>query len=118
MWTKDALQDLIQTRLGDRRLILRANREPYLHRFARGTSECVRPAGGLVSALETVVRAGGGIWVAHGSGNADRRTADAKGHLGVPPGDSQYTLRRIWLTKEQQEGYYNGAANEGLWPLC
>jgi alpha,alpha-trehalose-phosphate synthase [UDP-forming] len=118
MWTKEALQQLIQTKLGARRLILVANRQPYLHRFVGGKIECVPPASGMVSALEPIMRACGGVWVAHASGNADRRTADATGHLGVPPGDPQYTLRRVWLTKEQQEGYYNGAANEGLWPLC
>jgi alpha,alpha-trehalose-phosphate synthase [UDP-forming] len=118
MWTKDALQELIQNKLGGRKLILVGNREPYLHRFVGNQIECVPPASGMVSALEPIMRACGGVWIAHGSGNADRRTADAKGRLAVPPDEPQYTLRRIWLTKEQQEGYYNGAANEGLWPLC
>lgn len=118
MWTKTGLQDLIQSKLGDRRLILVANREPYLHHFVGGKIECVPPVSGMVTALEPIMRACGGVWIAHGSGNADRRTADAGGHLAVPPDDPQYTLRRVWLTKEQQEGYYNGAANEGLWPLC
>ncbi len=118
MWTKDALQDLIQTKLGGRRFILVANREPYLHRFVGGKIECVPPASGMVSALEPIMRACGGVWIGHGSGSADRRAADATGHLAVPPDDPHYTLRRVWLTKEQQEGYYDGAANEGLWPLC
>ena len=118
MWTKNALRDMIRAKLGDHRLLLVANREPYLHRFVGGKIECVPPASGMVSALEPIMRACGGVWIAHGSGNADRRTADASGHIGVPPGDPQYTLRRVWLTKEQQDGYYNGAANEGLWPLC
>jgi len=118
MWTKDALQELLQSKLGDRRLILVANREPYLHRFSQGRIECVPPASGMVTALEPIMRACDGIWIAHGSGNADRRTADASGHLLVPPDDPQYTLRRVWLSKAQEEGYYNGAANEGLWPLC
>ena len=118
MWTKNALQELIQTKLGEHRLLLVGNREPYLHRFASGKIECVPPASGMVSALEPIMRACGGIWVAHGSGNADRRTADAAGRLQVPPHEPRYTLRRVWLTKGQEEGYYNGAANEGLWPLC
>ncbi len=118
MWTKDALQELIRTRLGGHRFILVANREPYLHRFVGEKVECVPPASGMVSALEPIMRACGGVWIAHGSGNADRRTSDAAGRLRVPPGNPLYMLRRVWLTKEQQEGYYNGAANEGLWPLC
>jgi alpha,alpha-trehalose-phosphate synthase [UDP-forming] len=118
MWTKNALQELIQTKLGDRRLILVGNREPYLHRFVDGKIQCEPPASGMVSALEPIMRACGGVWIAHASGNADRRAADSRGRLQVPPENPQYTLRRVWLTKDQQEGYYNGAANEGLWPLC
>jgi trehalose 6-phosphate synthase len=118
MWTKEALHELIQTKLRGHKLILVANREPYQHRYAGGAIECVPPASGMVSAMEPIMRACGGIWVAHGSGNADRRTADAGGHLAVPPDDPSYTLRRVWLTKEQENGYYYGLSNEGLWPLC
>jgi alpha,alpha-trehalose-phosphate synthase [UDP-forming] len=118
MWTKDALHDLVQKRLGDRQLVLLANREPYQHRYVGGRIECVPPASGMVSALEPILRACGGVWVAHASGNADRRMVDAHDHLRVPPEDPRYTLRRVWLTKDQQDGYYNGLANEGLWPLC
>ena len=118
MWTKDALQDLIQTRLGDRQLMLVSNREPYQHRYASGRIECVPPASGMVSALEPILRACGGVWVAHGSGSADRRTVDASDHIRVPPDDPRYSLRRVWLSKAQEEGYYNGLANGGLWPLC
>jgi trehalose 6-phosphate synthase len=118
MWTRDALQELSQTKLGDHRLILVANREPYLHRYAGNRIECVPPASGMVSALEPIMRACGGVWIAHGSGNADRRTTDAQGHIRVPPNDPSYTLRRLWLTREQEDGYYYGLANEGLWPLC
>src|ERR1700679_375270 len=117
MWTKDALQDLIQTRLGDRQLMLLSNREPYHHRYASGRIECVPPASGMVSALDPILRACGGVWVAHGSGNADRQTVDAHGCLRVPPDEPVYTLRRIWLTKAQEEGYYNSLCNGGLWPL-
>ena len=118
MWTKDALQELIQAQLRDHQFLLVANREPYQHRFAGGRIECVPPASGMVSALEPIMRACGGVWVGHGSGNADRRTVDAHAHIRVPPGDPSYTLRRVWLTKEQEDGYYNGLSNEGLWPLC
>ena len=118
MWTKDALHELIRTQLGDRRLILVGNREPYQHRDVGGFLECMPPASGMVSALEPILCASGGIWVAHGSGDADRRTVDPHDHVSVPPDDPQYTLRRVWLTKAQEDGYYYGLANEGLWPLC
>lgn len=118
MWTKDSLHDLIQSRLGDHQFILVANREPYHHHYRAGQIECVPPVSGMVSALEPIMRACGGVWIAHGSGTADRRTVDAHDHIRVPPDDPSYTLRRIWLTKEQEDGYYYGLANEGLWPLC
>src|SRR5258708_7685193 len=118
MWTKDALQDMIQTQVGDRRFILVSNREPYQHRYAGGRIECVPPASGMVSALEPILCASGGVWIAHGSANADRKTVDSRDPLRVPPDDPQYTLRRVWLTKAQEDGYYYGLSNEGLWPLC
>jgi len=118
MWTKEILQDLIQTQLRDHQLILVANRQPYSHRFVGGRIECVPPAAGLVSALDPIMRACGGTWIAHGSGDADRVTTDADGRLQVPPDHPDYTLRRVWLTREQEDGYYYGLANEGLWPLC
>jgi trehalose 6-phosphate synthase len=119
MWTKDALHELIVTRLQGYQFIVVANREPFSHRFTadRGI-ECVRPASGMVSALDPILRACGGVWVGHGSGDADRRTADERGHIRVPPEDPAYTLRRVWLTKEQENGYYNGLCNGALWPIC
>ena len=80
--------------------------------------EWMRPASGLVTALDPVMRASGGTWIAHGSGNADRETADARGRVTVPPDRPSYTLRRVWLTPEEEQGYYYGCANNALWPLC
>lgn len=118
MWTKEALHELIQNKLRDYLLIVVANREPYIHRYAGKRIECIFPASGMATALDPILKACGGIWVGHGSGDADRETVDAHNHVQVPPDDPQYTLRRVWLTKEQEEGYYYGLANEGLWPLC
>jgi trehalose 6-phosphate synthase len=119
MWTKDALHQLIGRKLRDYQFIVVANREPYVHRYTADRQiEWVAPASGMVSALDPIMRACGGVWIAQGSGEADRKTADAHGRVGVPPDDPAYTLRRLWLTKEQENGYYYGLANEGLWPLC
>ena len=118
MWNKEALHDLIQTKLRDYQLIVVANREPYIHRHVGKRIECIFPASGMVTALDPILKACGGIWVGHGSGDADRETVDAHDRVQVPPDEPQYTLRRVWLTKEQEEGYYYGLANEGLWPLC
>lgn len=118
MWTADRLAVHVRDRLEDGRLFVVSNREPYMH-IRRGKSvELTVPASGLVTAIEPVLRACDGTWVAHGSGDADVDMVDARDRLLVPPDDPRYTLRRVWLTKEEEEGYYYGFANEGLWPLC
>jgi trehalose-6-phosphate synthase len=71
-----------------------------------------------VTALEPILRACDGMWVASGSGDADRETVDEQGHVRVPPDKPEYTLRRVWLSKEIEDGHYYGFSNEGLWPLC
>src|SRR3954470_10783701 len=118
IWTADRLAVHIRARLEDSRLFVVSNREPYIH-LRRGKSvEVSQPAMGLVTALEPVLRACGGTWVAHGSGDADVDAVDGNDRLLVPPDDPRYTLRRVWLSKEEEQGYYYGFANEGLWPLC
>ena len=118
IWTPERLAVHVRSRLDEGRLFVVSNREPYTH-VRRGKSiEVNVPASGLVTALEPVLRACGGTWVAHGSGDADAETVDASDRLMVPPDDPHYTLRRVWLSKEEEEGYYYGFANEGLWPLC
>jgi trehalose 6-phosphate synthase len=112
------LHDLVAAKLGPRKLIVVANREPYIHRY-RGTHiECIRPASGMATALHPIMAAAGGTWIGHGSGDADRATVDAADRVEVPPEEPAYTLRRVWLTREQEEGFYYGLSNEGLWPLC
>jgi len=118
IWTADRLAVHVQSRLADGRLFVVSNREPYTHVQKGKSIEVNVPASGLVTALEPVLCACGGTWVAHGSGDADTETVDSHDRLLVPPDDPHYTLRRVWLTKEEEEGYYYGFANEGLWPLC
>ncbi|MBN1282344.1 MAG: trehalose-6-phosphate synthase [Proteobacteria bacterium] len=95
-----------------------SNREPYVHNWREGKISVSRPASGLVTAIDPMLRASRGTWIAHGSGNADRSVVDEKGRVKVPPGKDLYTLRRVWLTKEEEQGYYYGLSNETLWPLC
>jgi trehalose 6-phosphate synthase len=117
-WTADRLAADIKSRVGPGRLFVVSNREPFMHMRSRRSVEVTVPPSGLVTALEPVLNASDGTWIAHGSGTADRETSDRHGRLRVPPEDPRYTLRRVWLTKEEEEGYYYGFANEGLWPLC
>jgi len=118
MWTADRLAVQVQTRLDGSRLFVVSNREPYLHQRNGKSLEVVVPPSGLVTALEPVLDACDGTWIAHGSGDADPEVVDTHDRLRVPPDDPRYTLRRVWLSKEEEEGYYYGFANEGLWPLC
>jgi alpha,alpha-trehalose-phosphate synthase [UDP-forming] len=118
VWSKKSLHDLARETLSDHRFIVVSNREPYIHRRKENGIECVKPASGMATAIDPMMRACGGIWIAHGSGDADRECADSKGRLPVPPENPMYTLRRVWLTKDQERGYYYGLANRGLWPLC
>ncbi len=118
IWTAERLAVHVRSRLGDGRLFVVSNREPYMHRRRGKSIEVSVPASGLVTAIEPVLCACGGTWVAHGAGDADTETVDSHSRLMVPPDDPHYTLRRVWMSKEEEEGYYYGFANEGLWPLC
>jgi alpha,alpha-trehalose-phosphate synthase [UDP-forming] len=119
-WTQTKLRDLVLAKLGENALYVVSNREPYIHAFddITGQAKWTRPASGVVTALDPVLRACGGTWIAHGSGNADKKFVNSKNKLGVPPDDNRYILKRVWLSKPEEEGYYYGFANEGLWPLC
>ncbi len=118
VWNPDSLRRLLHKQLAGERILVVSNREPYIHVKTGERIEVSRPASGLVTAVEPVMRACSGTWIAHGGGSADRETVDAHDRVGIPPEHPEYTLRRIWLTKEEEDGYYYGFANEGLWPLC
>src|SRR5713226_2109222 len=118
LWTADRLRANIRRRLHANSLFVVSNREPYQHFRGNRGIEVRVPASGLVTALEPILCACDGTWIAHGSADADRETVDANDRLRVPPDHPRYTLRRLWLTKEEEEGYYLGFANEGIWPLC
>ncbi len=118
IWDQQALRATLRSELHGNDVIVVANREPYIHTRTAEGIRLQHPASGLVTALEPVMRACSGTWIAHGSGSADRETVDRSDRIAVPPEHPIYQLRRIWLTKEEEAGYYAGFANEGLWPLC
>jgi trehalose-6-phosphate synthase len=118
-WGPEALRRILRQDLKGDEVLIVSNREPYIHtRRTDNVIEIQRPASGLVTALEPIVRATSGTWIAHGAGNADRETVDRNDHVMVPPDHPSYRIRRVWLSKEEEQGYYFGFANEGLWPLC
>ena len=118
LWTADRLAVHVRDRLGNGKLFAVSNREPYIHVARKGTTEVIVPPSGLVTALEPILRACDGTWVAHGSGTDDAAFVDEHDRLRVPPDEKRYTLRRVWLSPEEEAGYYEGFSNEGLWPLC
>jgi trehalose-6-phosphate synthase len=118
IWTPERLNEEMKQLLQDKKLIVVSNREPYMHIRVGKEIQCIMPASGMVTALEPILKACGGLWIASGSGDADRETVDENDKVLVPPLEGKYTLRRVWLTKEQEDHFYYGFSNEGLWPLC
>jgi trehalose-6-phosphate synthase len=120
LWTAERLRVSVRNKLQSKPLFVVSNREPYMHVHSERDRSVgvIVPASGVVTALEPVLTACNGTWIAHGSGSADREVVDGHDHLRVPPDDPAYTLRRVWLTNEEEKGYYAGFSNEGLWPLC
>lgn len=117
-WNSKALKEILNSELVGDEVLIVSNREPYIHVRKNNKIEIQFPASGLVTALEPIMRACSGTWIAHGSGNADKEVVDKNDHVRVPPDDPSYKIRRVWLTKEEEQGYYYGFANEGLWALC
>jgi trehalose-6-phosphate synthase len=118
MWTKERLDALVQEKLQDYLFIVVSNREPYIHSYSGREIVTQVPASGLTVALDPVMQACGGTWIAHGSGDADRAVADKDNKVAVPPSDPRYSLKRAWLSWEEEKGYYYGFSNQALWPLC
>ena len=117
-WTPESLRAILYGELRGEDVIVVSNREPYIHQRDGEHIEVQQPASGLVTALEPIMRACSGTWIAHGSGSADRDVVDKHDRVAVPPENPAYHIRRVWLTKEEEAGYYYGFSNEGLWPLC
>ncbi|MBI4038979.1 trehalose-6-phosphate synthase [Candidatus Daviesbacteria bacterium] len=116
-WTAHRLKEYSKDILGSRPIIVVSNREPFIH-TKNGNINYYVPASGMVTAIEPLINACGGTWIAHGSGNADKLVVDSEDKIKVPPDDPKYTLKRVWLTEQEEKGYYLGFSNGGLWPLC
>lgn len=117
-WSASTLKEILQNELSGDEVLILSNREPYIHEKVNGKIEVKVPASGLVTALEPIMRACSGTWIAHGSGSADKEVVDSNDHVEVPPEKPSYKIRRVWLSREEENEYYYGFSNEGLWPLC
>ena len=118
IWTPERLNEEMKQILENKMMVVVSNREPYMHVHAGKEIKCIVPASGMVTAMEPILKACGGLWIASGSGDADKETVDKNDKVQVPPYENKYTLRSVWFTKEQENHYYYGFSNEGLWPLC
>lgn len=117
-WDPINLRKILVEELSGEEVLVVSNRQPYIHNRKGTEIEVQSPASGLVTALEPILKACSGVWIAHGNGTADKDIVDDRCRVRVPPGREQYEIHRVWLTKEEEHGYYYGFANEGLWPLC
>ncbi len=117
-WTRERLQLFVKDALKGRKIFVVANREPYIHKKIGDQISYYVPASGIVTALEPVMQACGGMWIGHGSGNADKLVVDERDRVEVPPKEPRYTLKRVWLSDKEEQGYYLGFSNESIWPLC
>src|SRR4051812_1083287 len=104
-WTKEQLGQAVTKNLHGSKLIVVSNREPYIHVNTEQGIHCKRPASGMAAALDPILRTSGGVWIAHGSGDADRATVDRHDRVAVPPEEPAYTLRRVWLPKKLEDEY-------------
>jgi len=116
-WTADHLRSLLRIQLRGEQVIVLSNREPWIHDRENGKITVHQPASGLVTAIEPIVAACNGTWIAHGSGSADRDVTDTQDTIALPPDQPAYRLRRIWLSEEEVSAYYDNMSNRGLWPM-
>lgn len=117
-WDATKIREILNRELSGDEVIVVSNRQPYAHNYSNGKIEVSSPASGLVTAVEPILRACSGVWIAHGNGSADKDVVDSFGRIKVPPDSGEYEIHRIWLTEEEVNRYYSGFSNEGLWPLC
>ena len=118
IWNKQNLHRLAKANLSDYLFIVVSNREPYIHSYTDSEIRCESAVGGMTKALDPVLSATGGTWIAHGSGDADRAVVNSQSKVMVPPEEPLYALKRVWLSEEEVDGYYHGFSNQALWPLC
>ncbi len=117
-WSAETLFALVRNNLPSEQIITVSYRQPYTHSKSPDGLVWNMPASGLVTAIEPIMKACRGTWIAVASGDADKLVVDSDDALMVPPENPVYRLKRIWLSEAEEAGFYAGFSNEGLWPLC
>jgi trehalose-6-phosphate synthase len=117
-WKKQTIEKLTSERMRDHQLIIVSSAEPYTHAYHKDKITVTRGSGGIITAMEPIIKANGGLWIAYGRGPADKEMVNEEDKLKLPPGRNQYTLKRLWISKKNLVGWYYGLCNEALWPLC
>lgn len=117
-WSAQTLYEFVRKKLPSEQLISISYRQPYSHHHEGGKIAWSTPASGLVTALEPIMKACKGTWIAVATGDADKDVVDDYDCVSVPPDNPAYKLKRLWLGEEEERGFYAGFANEGIWPLC
>jgi trehalose 6-phosphate synthase len=113
--TPEKMLDLSES-IGSRRILLISNRPAYTLRGKKGKVDLVRGTGGLVTALDPVMKKSGGIWfgLERDDKKSPARTAKVEGDV---PGTPGYQINYIPIDSKNIEGFYRAISNRTLWPL-
>ena len=87
-----------------------SNRLPFTFQRTPGGFQRKPSAGGLVSALEPVLRRRGGHWIGWPG-------VDVKSGEQLPTRVADYAVNPVLLTESEVQRYYHGFSNRTLWPL-
>ena len=118
-WTSERLKEFIKAYLKDQRIFLVFTQEPYKYSNIKGVVSYKLLANGVATAFEPLMEACDGMWIAQSSNAKDKdKNEDENIVLKVPPDNPKYTLKRVWLTEQEEIGYNKGYSVEGLYPLC
>jgi len=94
----------------ERPVVVASNRLPFTFRRTESGLQREPSPGGLVSALEPVLRKRGGTWVGWpGIDVWEGESIAAQGEA--------YQIRPVSLTETEVQRYYHGFSNRTLWPL-
>ncbi len=98
-----------------RDLVIISNRLPLsFEKAPDGTLRAKKSSGGLVTALEPLLREHGGIWIGSAGTEQDPRVRE---ELAALSRQHHYRYEPIALSHEEHAKFYEGFSNEIIWPL-